>query len=84
VATDAVPSYRHAMRPKAFDICRDFLHFRAAYYQVDAWRSSRGRTLVGQLAAFLRLRENYDEVRSELERLEQIENQQVERSLQGL
>lgn len=47
-------------------------------------RNSRGRILVEQLSQSLRLADNYLEVRSELERLEQLENQTVERSLQAV
>lgn len=79
-----LPGGHGAKRLSTRTVCRDFLGFQTKYYQIDVCRNSRGRILVEQLSQSLRLADNYLEVRSELERLEQLENQTVERSLQAV
>lgn len=60
-------------------VCQDFLRFQARYYQLDVCRSGRGRVIWEKLAAAVTLTENYAEVRSELDRLAQLESQIAER-----
>jgi hypothetical protein len=75
---------------KAEEVCRDFLVFQTRYFQTEVSRVPRGRLLMENLAASLGLVENYAEVRSEMERLDQFERQlavdresRSERVLQG-
>ena len=63
---------------RAEGVCRDFLIFQTRYYQPEVCRAPRGRLLMERLAASLGLPENYAEVRSELDRLEQFERQLAE------
>jgi len=51
----------------------DMLRFQARYYQVEVSRVPRGRRLFDTLAESIRLREHYEEVQTELERLAEIE-----------
>ena len=60
-------------------VCQDFLRFQARYYQLDVCRTGRGRIIWERLAAAVSLAENYMEVRSELDRLAQLEAQIAER-----
>ena len=63
---------------KAEAVCRDFLVFQTRYYQPEVCRVPRGRLLMERLTSSLGLVENYAEVRSELDRLEQFERQLAE------
>jgi hypothetical protein len=69
---------RTAENVRAEGVCRDFLVFQTRYYQPEVCRAPRGRLLMEHLAASLGLQENYAEVRSELDRLEQFERQLAE------
>jgi hypothetical protein len=60
-------------------VCQDFLRFQARYYRLDVCRTGRGRIIWEKLAAAVSLAEHYAEVRSELDRLAQLEEQIAER-----
>lgn len=51
----------------------NMLRFQAKYYQVEVSKNARGRLLFGALFESGRLRDHYDEVQDELERLAEIE-----------
>lgn len=72
--SDLVPSGESRLIPGSTQRLRaDFLRFEARYYQLEVSRAPRARTLFGEIAATLGLAELFVKVRSELDRLGQIE-----------
>jgi hypothetical protein len=72
------PGRSHMDSVSATPVCRDFLRFQARYYQLDVCRTGRGRLVWEKLAGAVSLAENYVEVRSELDRLAQLEAEMAE------
>jgi hypothetical protein len=72
--SDLVPPGKSRLVPGSTQRLRaDFLRFEARYYQLEVSRAPRARALFGEIAATLRLTELFDKVRSELDRLGEIE-----------
>jgi hypothetical protein len=74
-----IPADRPPDKPlDAEPLCRDFLRFQTLYYRLDVCRTGYGRLIWNKLSAAVSLGEEYARVRSELDRLAQLEAQIAE------